>query len=135
MIRVPVAQDLRGVDPLGFKRRGYGVAGGDRGLVAENMGVTPHQLGVDAGDYLGDGEGAGFARHLRVEKHLQQQVAQFFTQIGPVAALDGVEDLVGFFQRVFADGVEGLLPVPRASSGPAELRHDADRSGELSRGV
>ena len=40
--------------------------------------------------------------HLRVIDHLQQQIAQFALQGGPVGFLDRVRDLVGFLYRVGA---------------------------------
>ena len=59
-----------------------------------------------------DVEVASLGGHLRVEEHLQQEIAQLVLQIWPGAALDGVEDLVGLLQRVPLDGVEGLFAVP-----------------------
>ena len=64
-----------------------------------------------------DGKTLLLRRHLRVEKHLQQQVPKLAGQLIPVARVDGFDHLVGFFQRVGLDGVEGLLAVPRASAG------------------
>ena len=63
------------------------------------------------------------ARHLRVEDGLQQKVAQLFGELAPVAPVDGVEHLVGLFERVRLDGVEGLLAVPRTAAGRAQARH------------
>ena len=61
--------------------------------------------------------------HFRIKQHLKQQVAEF-REMREVAALDGVKDLVGLFQRVFADGVEGLFAVPGAAAGSAKPGHD-----------
>ena len=86
--------------------------------------MAPHQFAVEMVEDLDDGEVAVIGRHLGVEQHLQQQIAQFFGQVRKVAPLDGVEDLVGFLKRVFADGVEALLAVPRAAVGSPQPRHD-----------
>ncbi len=55
--------------------------------------------------------------HLRIKKHLQQQVAEFAGQFVPVAIIDGFEDFIGFFQRVGFDGIEGLLAIPGTPPG------------------
>ena len=89
--------------------------------------MAANQLAVQMIEHIGDGEVAFVGRHLRIEQHLQQQVAEFFGKMRKVAALDGVEDFVGLFQRVFANGVEGLLAVPRAAAGSAKARHDGHR--------
>ena len=57
-----------------------------------------------------------FLRHLRVEEHLQQQVAEFAGKLGPVAIIDCFQDLVGLFQGVGLDGIEGLFPIPGAAA-------------------
>ena len=49
-------------------------------------------------DRLGDvveGEGPGLLGHAGMEHDLQQQVAEFVLQFVQIAALDGVDDLVG----------------------------------------
>ena len=89
--------------------------------------MTANELGVQVGSNIGDGEVARFGGHLRVKEHLQQQIAQFILQVGPGAALDRVEDLVGLLQRVSLDGVEGLLAVPGTAVRAAQTRHDSDR--------
>ena len=65
--------------------------------------------------------------HLGIKQDLQQQIAEFFRQVRPVAALNGVEDFVGFFEGVFADGIEGLLTVPGAAAGSAQAGHNGYR--------
>ena len=66
----------------------------------------------------------GLGGHLRVKEHLQQEVAEFIAQLRPGAPLNGVEDLVGFFQRMPLDRVEGLLLIPGAAVRPAQTGHD-----------
>ena len=56
---IPVAQHLGGVDSRGLQRRLHRIAGSHRGLVSENVRVAAHQLAVQAGDHIRDGEIAG----------------------------------------------------------------------------
>ncbi len=91
------------------------------------MRVPPHQFRVQVGGYVANVEVASLRRHLCIEQHLQQQVAQLILQIGPCAALDRVEDFVGLFQCVPLDRVEGLFAVPRASARPSQPRHNRNR--------
>ena len=65
-------------------------------------------------------------RRAGVEDDLQQEVAELFCEVGVVAALDGVEDLVGLFQSVFSNRVEGLFAVPGAAAGAAQPSYDLD---------
>src|SRR5947209_980541 len=65
-------------------------------------------------------------RHLRVKKHLQQQVSEFAGEFRPIAIINGFQHLVGFFQGVALDGVKGLLAVPRAPARSAQPGHDGD---------
>ena len=64
-----------------------------------------------------DGKRSLLFGHLRIEKHLQEQVAEFAGKFVPVAIVDRFEDFVGLFQRVGLDGVEGLLAIPGAAPG------------------
>jgi len=87
---------------------------------------------------IGNGEMALVGRHLGIKQNLQKQIAQLLGQVGKVAPLDGVEDLVGLLKRVFADGIEGLFAVPGASAGGAQPRHDGRRlleQGRCPRGI
>ena len=93
---------------------------------AEDVRVTADELAVEACDDVGDAKVPGFLGHLGVEEDLEEEVAEFVGQVGPVLALDRVEDLVGFFQRVFPDGGEGLFAVPGAATGGAQPGHDGD---------
>jgi hypothetical protein len=44
-----------------------------------------------------------------------------------ITPLNGVEDLVSLFERVFANGIKGLFAVPRAAARSAQPRHDGHR--------
>jgi hypothetical protein len=43
---------------------------------------------------------------------------------------DRVEDLVGFFERVGLDGIEGLLAIPGAAVFRAQAGHDGNEPRE-----
>jgi hypothetical protein len=89
--------------------------------------ATLHLRADGVGD-VGEIEQPLLLRHLRMEHHLQQQVAQFVAQIGPVAAVDRVGDFVGFLDRISRDGREVLLHVPRATPfGIAQAHHDREQ--------
>ncbi len=107
------------------------VAGGGGGLGAEDVRVAADQLLVDGVEGVVDGEEVLVGGHLGVEDGLEEEVAEFFGEVGPVAAVDGVEDLVGLFEGVGFDGVEGLLAVPGAAGFGAELRHNSDQLREF----
>ena len=57
-------------------------------------------------------EQAGFLGHARVKHDLEQQIAEFVLEIGHVAALDRVGDLIGFLDRVRRDRRESLRAYP-----------------------
>ena len=69
---VPVAQHLGRVDIPGLQGGFHRVAGGQRGLVSENVRVAPDQLAVEPRDHIRDGEVARLAGHLRIKEDLQQ---------------------------------------------------------------
>jgi len=91
------------------------------------MRMPPHQLAVQVAQHVGNGEMPLVGRHLGIEQHLQKQVAQLLGQVRKIPPLDGVEDLIGLFQRVLADGIEVLLAVPGAAIGSPQPRHDGHR--------
>ena len=69
-------------------------------------------------------------RHLGIEEHLQQQIAKFPRELGPVAVLNRFQNFVSLFQGVRLDGIEGLFPIPGAAAGSPQTFHDGDRSFE-----
>jgi len=91
------------------------------------MRMPPDQLAVQLVEHVGDGEMPFVRRQLGIEQNLQQQVAKLFGQMREVTLLDRVEDLVGLFERVLADGVEGLLAIPWAPARRTQTRHDPRR--------
>ena len=90
------------------------------------------QLCRDGLDDIREIEGALLLGHARMENDLQQKVAKLILQPGQVVARNGVSHLVSFFERVWRDGAEGLLQIPRtAASGRPQRRHDLDQPGNV----
>ena len=112
---LPVAQDGVGVSDLRAR---------------EDMGVAADELCVEIRRDIGDVEVARLGGHLRVEEHLQQEVAEFVLQVWPCTALNGVEDLVGLLEGVAFDGVEGLFAVPGTAVWRAKTGHNGNRFGQ-----
>src|SRR5579864_2254229 len=81
-------------------------------------------------EHVVDRESPFFLRHLRVEQHLQEQITKLAAKFIPIAIVDRFEDFISFLKRVWLDGIERLLAVPRAAAGAAQLRHDGNRSLE-----
>ena len=100
----PVAEDFGGI--LGA-------------LLAEDVRMAANHFFVNFGDDVGDGEAAFLAGDLRVEEDLKKEVAEFFGEFGVIGAIEGVEDFVGFFDEIGAEGGVGLFAVPRAAAGCA----------------
>jgi glutaredoxin 3 len=65
-----------------------------------------------------------------VEDDLQQEVAELVAKRGGIAAIDGVEDLVGFLEHVGAERRVSLLAIPGTAAGGPQARHDVDQSSE-----
>ncbi|CAM5314477.1 hypothetical protein RLIN73S_04615 [Rhodanobacter lindaniclasticus] len=77
---------------------------------------------------IGEFEQALLGGHLRVEHHLQQQVAEFVAKIGPVLPVDRVGNFVGLLDRVGGDRGKILFHIPRATdSRIAQARHDGEQ--------
>ena len=112
------------LDLLPVAEDGVGV-GGDG--VGEDVRMAADELGAEVFGDVAEVEAVGCGQlggHLGVEEDLQQEVAELVLEVGPGAALDGVEDLVGLFEGVALDGVEGLFAVPGAAAGRAQAGHD-----------
>ena len=100
---------------------------GSRRVFSEHMRMTAHELAIQMVKHLGDREAALVRCHLCIKQHLQQQVAEFFGKMRKVSPLDGVEDLVGLFERVLTNGIESLLAVPGAATRRTQSGHDRRR--------
>ena len=71
---------------------------------------------------------------LGEEHALEEEVADLAPQRVVIAAVDGVEHLVGFFEHESAQRLDRLLAIPRAAARPAQPRHDVDELLELASG-
>ena len=103
--------------------------------VAEDVGVAANHFVVDFADNVVDGEAALFGGDLGVEEDLKEEVAEFFGEFGVVAGVEGVEDFVGFFDEIGAEGGVGLFSVPGAAAGSAEAGHEGGEFGEGGAGI
>ena len=52
---------------------------------------------------------------LRVEENLQKQVSKLLLEVGPMLAINGIDDFIDLLQCVPADGLESLFPIPGAT--------------------
>src|SRR5450432_1755119 len=95
------------------------------------MRVPPGQLLVDGIERVVDAEQVLLRGHLSIENSLQEEVAEFFGQAGPIAPVDSVQHFVRLFEREGFDAVEGLLAVPRAAARRAQTCHDSDQLFKL----
>ena len=102
--------------------------------IAEHMRMPADHLPRHALDDIAERERAGFFRHARVIDDLQQQIAEFVLEISHIAPLDGVCDLIGFFDRVRRDRLECLFEIPRAAGlRRSQPRHDLDQPRNVAR--
>ena len=74
-----------------------------------------------------------FRGDLRVENHLQQQIAQFFRELAVVPTLERLQHLVGFFDQIGAKRKMGLLDTLGQTRGVDDktmvLARDLDLTG------
>ena len=82
--------------------------------LAEHVRVAADQLLGDVPGDLGQVAGAALLEQQRQEVDLEQDVAELVEQLGVVAAVGGVGQLVGLLDRVRDDRALVLLAVPRA---------------------
>src|SRR5690606_17769702 len=109
-----------------------GIIGAVGHHVAKDVRMATNKLFSDGENYIADIEMAKLLGHLRVIDRLEKQVAQFLTQVSKILSLDGVGDLVSFFDSVVTDGTEILLQVPGTTAiRIAERRHDFDQTGNI----
>ena len=85
--------------------------------------MAAHHFLVDIATYVVDREFARIGSDLTLQHHLQQHVAQFFTQMGHIARLNGINGLVSLFNHVVRNARVRLLAIPRAPIGRAQLRN------------
>src|SRR6185503_3887845 len=78
----------------------------------EDVRVTTHELVADGIDGVADAEFTGFLADARQEHRFKEKIAELFLQIGGRAALDRLEQLVGFLQDERTQRRVRLLAVP-----------------------
>jgi hypothetical protein len=95
------------------------------GALAEDVRVAALHLVRNCGGDVVEGEGAGFLGHAGVKDDLEQQVAEFVLEVGHVAAVARIGDLISFLDRKRRDAGEGLGSIPFAAGDRiAQPRHD-----------
>ena len=62
-----------------------------------------------------------------MKRYLKQKVAKFLGEFFVIAAFQRVEHLVGLFDEVSAQGLVGLLAIPRAAAGVAQALLNRDQ--------
>ncbi len=93
------------------------------------MRMPSDHLARDGLDHVAERECILFFRHAGVKHHLQQEIAEFVTQIVEVAARDGVGDFKGFLDGVGCDTRKILFEIPRATAaGRPQRRHDLEQA-------
>jgi hypothetical protein len=64
-----------------------------------------------------------------VINYLQQEIAEFATEIVEIAARDGIGDLIGFLDGIGRNGCKILLEVLGATgAGRSQRRHDFEQA-------
>ena len=99
---LPLAEDGLGVVRVGF---------------AEDVGVAADEFFAGFAGGILEGEGAAFGGEVGVENDLEQEVAEFFAEVGIVGLGDGVDRFAGFLEKSGTEGFVGLLAVPRTAPG------------------
>ena len=98
--------------------------------VAEHVRVAADQLLGDVRERVRDREVPVVRLDLREEHALEDEVADLAAQAVVVAAVDGVEHLVGLLEHESAQRLDRLLVIPGAAARAAQPRHDVDQSLE-----
>ena len=88
------------------------------------MRVAAHDLAGDRAVDIGEVERTLLRGELRVQDHLEEQVAQLLGKVGGRSVLDGIERLVGLLEQVRSQREVGLPSVPGASVGCTQARAD-----------
>jgi hypothetical protein len=98
--------------------------------------VAADQLVDETAKNVGHGEFADLRRDLGMKDDLKQQITELLHQVALVIALQGLHDLVRFFDQVGFQRSAGLFAIPGAAPWAAEPGHDLDEACEQgTRGV
>ena len=68
---------------------------------------------------------------LAVKHNLKQKVTELADQLVVIAFVDGLNDLISFFEHHRFKGVVSLFTIPRASAGCTEPRDQLDELREF----
>ena len=77
--------------------------------------AAQHLVGYVLGDII-EIEQTLFFGDTRVENDVEQQIPEFFPQVVNVITLDGINQLVGFVERMAGDTATGLADIPGAAA-------------------
>jgi hypothetical protein len=98
--------------------------------LTEDVGVAMDQLADEPFGHIVDVPTIVLRRHLGMEGHLEQEIAELVTHRVVVAGIDRLEQLVRFLEQVAGQGRMGLLPVPRTPVGSSKSGLDLDQIEE-----
>ena len=91
------------------------------------MRMPQDQLLADAVADIVKAKRACLLLHARVKHNLQKHVAQFLAQQIRVLAVNRFAGLICFLNKIFADGMVILFPVPRTAFLGTQYFHDAQQ--------
>ena len=80
----------------------------------------------DARGHVGEGKVTRFARDLRLEDDVQEQVAELLGEMLARTGIDRLEHLVAFLEHLRLQHGGGLFAVPRTAAGRAQPGHQVD---------
>ena len=79
------------------------------------MGMPPNHFAANAGAHIAEIKPILFLFHAGVKNDLEKYVAKLFPQQGGIFAVDGLNSLVSFLQKVVPDGMMILFLIPGTS--------------------
>src|SRR5439155_3762354 len=110
VVEDPLPPLLLALEALPALAHGASASGG---FPAEHVRMPGNELRVDPARDVFEVPLVFFLEQEREEKDLEEEVAQLIEQLGVVALLGCVRDLVGFLDRVRHDRAGRLLAIPR----------------------
>jgi hypothetical protein len=107
----PILQDLSAVLNLGLRVPWF----------PEYMGVAADKLFRNAFKGVGHGEKTLLLVHIGKHGYQEEEIPQFFLNMGRILFVDGLYTFVGFFYQITPEGSGTLFPVPGTAIGRTEL--------------
>jgi hypothetical protein len=93
------------------------------------MRMAANHFFANAIQHIPEIEPTRFAGHLRMKRHLKQQITQFFPQSRRVIPLYRISHFVGFLNRVWRNRSEVLFQVPGTTAiRVSQALHDIEQS-------